>query len=398
MGNEWIEKQVDTYQSFRSEWSPKSRWYHRRPTVSPIVPLIYWNTRESYEGIQDPFGSWGGVPKEVLNRITEEIEKFRGYWESLPKKRGIDNLRWALSNPQRFFSLLHELATAFQFVSKPGIQVEPLFLDAQAVKGKPDILIKTSKKEFAVQCKSEDPSKATQMPYDMFQYFAGIFQRLVEDSNTSYHLTLRLKKNIDLNYTNRIRNRVEKLIKGGLTIPYSWSTSYCDLELTEIRSKSAALSIDQIFRRIKNQRDDPLYQEFVPILDNSTVITNRRGANLFISGRRGKDLEWFIRSVVIKSVNEARTALPLIIAVHLYQDIDFAEFRNRSSIKQQFIPWTDKFFQENQKVAMIFLSSNHELYFPHTVGKNQVGLKFARQGFVIESPEWDHSEVEELGV
>ncbi len=76
LGDIWIEKELDIYQSFRHEWSPKGRWYHRRPTVSPIIPIIYWNTRESFEGIQDPFGSWGGVPKEILNRLTEEIENF----------------------------------------------------------------------------------------------------------------------------------------------------------------------------------------------------------------------------------------------------------------------------------------------------------------------------------
>lgn len=159
LSNEWVERELDAYQRFRDEWSPTARWYHRRPTVSPIVPVLFWNVRKSPEDVQGPFGSWRGVPTEVLNRLTEELEMFRGYWEPLPKKRGTDNLRWALSSPQRYFSLLHELATAFQLASKPNVQVEPLFLDSQAVRGKPDIIVRTSRKEFAIQCKSEDPAR-----------------------------------------------------------------------------------------------------------------------------------------------------------------------------------------------------------------------------------------------
>ena len=86
------------------------------------------------------------------------------------------------------------------------------------------------------------------------------------------------------------------------------------------------------------------------------------------------------------------------MAVYLYQDIDLEEFWNRPSTKQQFKPWTDVFFKENRQVAMIFLSSNHELYSTRPVNESQVGLKHARQGFVIESPEWYHNDIEDLGI
>lgn len=399
LGDSWIEKELDTYQSFRKDWSPKGRWYHRRPTVSPIIPIIYWNTRESIEGIQKPFGSWGGVPIEVLNRLAEEIEKFREYWESLPKKRGVDNLKWALSNPQRFFSLVHELSIAFQFAAKPGVQqVAPLFHDPQATPGKPDIIVRTPKKEFAVQCKSEDPSQAMQLPYDIFQYFAGMYQRLVEDSNNSYNLTLRLKKKIDLGHIYKIRDKLVALIRGNIPAPCPWSTAYCDFELTEIGNRIGAQSVDQIRRRVRGQTGDLLYWEFVPILDNPTNIPHRRAASLFIFGRRGKELGQVIRLAVSKSVKEADTSLPLIIAVHLYQDVDLEEFWNRPSTQQHLKPWTDLFFKQNPHVAMIFLSSNYELYLTRAVSESQIGLKHARKGFVLESPEWDHKDVEDLGI
>lgn len=398
LGSKWVDKELDAYGSFRHMWSPKTRWYHRRPTISPIVPLIYWNTRESVAEIGDPFGYWGGHPKDILQRLVEEMEQFREYWELLPKNRGIENLRWALSSPQRFFSLSHELSVGFQFAVKRGVQVEPLFLDSQSIRGKPDLLVKTSRREFAVQCKSEDPSKASQLPYDLFQYLAGIFQRLVEDSGRSYHLSLHLKKNINIEHVNRIRNRAERLIRRGIATPYPWNTTYCDFGLTEIGSRIGALTIDQVRRRVLNQTGDPLYQEFVGIEDDTLIARDRRLASLFISGRRGKELDWFISTSVIKSIREANTTLPLIIAIHLYQELDFREYQSRPSYKQHLLPWTDNFFKEHPNVAMIFISSNRELYFARGIGDDKIALRHARQGLVLESPEWDHSEVEELGI
>ena len=398
LGSDWVERELDTYRSFRNMWSPKIRWYHRRPTVSPIIPLIYWNTREAIAEIEEPFGYWGGHPKEILGRLVEQLEQFREYWGLLPKNRGIENLKWALSSPQRFFSLSHELTVAFNFAVLSGMQVEPFFLDPRSIRGKPDLVVKTSRHAFSVQCKSEDPSKAGQMPYDLFQYFAGIYQRLVEDSRKSYHLSLYLKKDINIKHVTSIRNRVDKMIHGGITTPYPWNTTYCDFKLTEIGERIGTLTIDQIRRRVLNQPGDPLYQEFVKIEDDTLATRKRRLASLFISGKRGKELDWFISTAVTKSVREANTTLPLIIAVHLYQEIDFREYQNRTSYKGRLLPWTNDFFKAHPNVAMILLSSNRELYLPYDVKDNEITIQHTRNFFVMESPEWDHSEVEELGI
>jgi len=397
LDKKWLEKQLDDYDSFRRSWSPSIRWYHRRPTISPIVPILYWNLRDTFHGFQEPFGFWGGRPEEVLNRLGEEVDFFRTFWESLPNNRGPENLKWALTSPQRFFSISHELTTSHFMASRPEVQVEPLFLDPKSSRGKPDFIVKTPHKEFAVQCKSEDPSAASQLPYDMFQYFAGIYQRLVEDSGKSYHLTLVLKKNLELGHVYKIRNKLATLISKGLTIPYPWSTTYCDFELTEIGKELGTRSINELRRRTLNQKGDPLYHEFVPISDNILNTEGRRGSILFIFGRRGRELYQFIQSAVTKSVQEAKTSLPLIVAIHLYQDIDLEEFWNRSSTQQYLKPWTDEFFKDNLQVAMIYLSSNHEIYIPRLVNEDYVGVKYARQGYVLESPEWDHNDVKELG-
>lgn len=397
LDKKWIEKQLDDYDSFRRSWSPSIRWYHRRPTVSPIVPILYWNIRDTFQGFQGPFGFWGGRPEEVLNRIGEEIDFFRDFWESLPNNRGSENLRWALTSPHRFFSISHELAISHFMASRPGVKVEPLFLDPKSSRGKPDFFVKATNKEFAVQCKSEDPSAASQLPYDMFQYLAGIYQRLVEDSGKSYHLTLVLKKNLELGHVYKIRNKLATLISKGLAIPYPWSTKYCDFELSEIGTKLGTRSINELREMTLSKKGDPLYYEFVTISDKILSTERRRGSILFIFGKRGRELYQFIQSAVIKSVQEAKTSLPLIVAIHLYQDIDLEEFWNRSSTQQNLKHWTDQFFKDNPKVAMIYLSSNYELYIPRLVNKDQVGIKYTKQGYVLESPEWDHNDVEELG-
>lgn len=149
LGQGWVENSLDEYQQFRETWSPESRWHHRLPQVSPIVPMLYWNSRANFDEVDEPdrpvpMGFWGGHPGEVLDRLTEEIQYFESFWRNLPDGRGPRNLVWALTWPQRFFSLAHELATAFSFGSRDGVRVEPLFLDPQASPGKPDFLAHTA--------------------------------------------------------------------------------------------------------------------------------------------------------------------------------------------------------------------------------------------------------------
>ena len=45
---------------------------------------------------------------------------------------------------------------------------------------------------------------------------------------------------------------------------------------------------------------------------------------------------------------------------------------------------------------MIFISSNRELYSARGIGNDKIALKHVRQGSVLESPEWDHSEMESV--
>ena len=166
----WVEETLNEYHQFRMAWSPSGRWFHRPPQVSPIVPLLYWNSRADFDDVvkpvrpYEPMRFWVGHPREVFERLTEEIQHFEGYWRGIPDGRGKSNLAWALKKPLRFFSLGHELATGFFLDVRPGVWVEPHFLDSRSSSGKPDILAHTADRDFAIQCKSHDPTSAGPFP------------------------------------------------------------------------------------------------------------------------------------------------------------------------------------------------------------------------------------------
>lgn len=69
-------------------YDPSYNIMNRLPQLSPIVPMLYWNSRANFDDIDDPhrtlepMGSWGGHPTEVLDRLTEEIQCFEGFWET----------------------------------------------------------------------------------------------------------------------------------------------------------------------------------------------------------------------------------------------------------------------------------------------------------------------------
>lgn len=333
---------------------------------------------------------------EILERLVEEIQFFENDWAAIPDQRGVTQLRWALTDPQRFFSISHELATAFFMAKRPGVTVEPWFLDPQSSRGAPDFIARTATGDFAVQCKSEDPTRRGQLSYDAFQYFAGAFQRMVEDSGKSYHLSIQLKKRLDQRRLDRILTRASRMVRRGVVTPAPWRTADTVLELLEIGAGRGAFSLDAVRRRVLGQPGAPLYQELAPRGLGGPVAA-RRLSSLFVSGERGRELHWVIGAAVESSVKRAATDLSLIVAVHLYQEIDFREYPSRPVLKNDFLPWTDQFFTAHRNLAMIFVSSNYELYLTRDLG-DESGVKHARAGWVLESPVWDHADVAGLGI
>ena len=400
LGEQRVEKSLDEYQRFRETWSPESRWHHRLPQLSPIVPMLYWNSRANFDDVDEPhralepMGFWAGHPKEVLDRLTEEIKYFENYWRDLPDGTGTRNLVWALTRPQRFFSLAHELATAFFFASRDGVRVEPLFLDPQSTAGKPDFLAHTAGRSFAVQCKSHDPTAARQFPYDLWQYFAGVFHRAVHDSGRSVHFGLNLKGKMNEKQVRKIARRASGLVRNGLSTPYPWQNSVGEFQLVDLGEFARPEQLARLRLEAFSARD-PFYDEMVRL--HSMVPGRFRYASLTVTGRRGEDVTEVIRRAVTSATKSGATSNPQIVAVHLYHEIDFATFSERPLVRDQLLPWSNQFFADNPQLAMIFLSSNFESYLLRAVGDG-VGIRHGRNGWVMESPVWDHDQVAALGI
>ena len=397
----WVETTLDEYHDFRASWSPSGRWYHRPPQVSPIVPLLYWNSRADFDDVQgpvrpyEPMGFWAGHPKEVLDRLAEEIQHFEGFWQGIPDGRGKSNLAWALKTPHRFFSLAHELATAFFFDARPRVWAEPLFLDPKSSSGKPDILAHTAERDFAIQCKSHDPTSARHFPYDLWQYFAGVYHRVVQDSGRSIHLDVRLNGRLDDKQVRKLARRVSSLVRKGLSTPWPWKSSIGHFQLTDLGEFPGAENLLRL-RLLAISQTDTFYDEVVPL---PSLVTGRsRYASLTVTGGKGDDVTEVVRKAVILATKAARTAEPLIVAVHLYHEIDFAEFPDRPLVQSNLIPWSNQYFEANPQLALILLSSNFERYGLRLVGEDKVGIGHGRVGWVMESPIWDHSDVEGLGI
>ena len=400
LGDEWVESALDEYDVFRQSWSPEGRWHHRSPNVSPVVPLLYWNSRARFDEVIDPLmpyepmGFWAGDPGEVLDRLTEEIRYFEEYWRDLPDNRGTKNLVWALTSPQRFFSLAHELSTAFFFAHREDVRVDPLFLDPASSAGKPDFLANTPERSFAVQCKSQDPTAARQFPYDLWQYLAGVFHRVVQDSGRSIHFGVHLKGKMDEKQVRKIARRVSTLVRRGLSTPYPWRSKVGEFKLTELGEFPRAELIARLRLEAFSARE-PAYDEMVRI---PTMLDGRfRYASLTVTGGRGEDVTDVIIKAVTSATKSAETSDPLVVAVLLYHQTDFSEFPERPLVREQLLPWSDRFFADNPQLAMIFLSSNFESYFLRPVG-NMVGMRHGRNGWVMESPAWDHKDVAALGI
>jgi len=157
VGRDWLESQLKQYQRFRERYSLPSRWWHRTPDVSPIIPLVFWAKPGPLLPLDSPFGVWRGDPRGILARLIIGIVEFRGYWDQLPGGRGRSRLREVLRHPSTFFGFRHELRLATHLTGS-GYRIVPLFFDPTASKGGADIVVEDGIKTYDIQCKSRNPS------------------------------------------------------------------------------------------------------------------------------------------------------------------------------------------------------------------------------------------------
>lgn len=113
LGNDWCADELAKYKGFRERYSPTDLWSHRFPTMSPIVPLLFQYEYPDYRKSQtSPLGHWYGDPIHYLRQLAGSIFMFEDYWSKLPNDRGIDNIRFKLSEPGQFSGFVFEILVA----------------------------------------------------------------------------------------------------------------------------------------------------------------------------------------------------------------------------------------------------------------------------------------------
>lgn len=192
----------------------------------------------------------------------------------------------------------------------------------------------------------------------------------------------------------KIAKRVHGLVRNGVSTPYPWQNAVGELQLVDLGEFPRHEQLASLRLKAFSVRH-PFYDEVVRL--PSMVPGRSRCASLTVAGGRGEDVTEVIRKTVTAAAKAGATSDPLIIAVHLYHEIDFSTFSERPLVRDRLLPWSDKFFADNPQLAMIYLSSNFETYIPRAVG-DMVGVRHGRNGWVLESPVWDHDQVAALGI
>lgn len=380
----WLSGQFQRYEDFRARFGCASRWWHRPPKMSPIVPLFYW----PFIGLRDlpdePMGVWRGDPEKALGRLLGRIMEFIDYWDSLPNGRGRTNLRYMLRSPSRFFAFLHEVRLATH-IKLSGYHVEPLFFDPRSDKGSPDLIVRDGDLSYDVQCKALNPSEATDLPYDLFQFLAGVFARLVEESGRSYFLFLHLKKKLDVKAAYSLCGELRELVTPGLTTSGRFESDIWQVQLVELGYGPGEVTVETARQMALNSPGDPLYIEVADLSATGASDSAPRVSGCFVSGERRRGLEHFVFSEAQSAAADHTGDNPLIVSVSAYQETDMSAYLNGPSVGQVFRDWTARFFARHPQTALLLISANYQRYLELEGGDTALGTKY----LVVESPQWE---------
>jgi len=385
-GSDWITAQIDKYKDFRSSHSPEGSWSHRPPSMSPVIPLVYWSSDEPYDPTYEPYmGYWWGEPKSILGRLAAQIRDFQEYLTNLPENRGLKNIRWLLRTPSRFASFDHEVRTASTYKMRTPYLVEPRFLDPSSEKGEPDIILRKEEQTFNVQCKSMDPSVSASMSYDLFNYLIGCLARINQDFDIHSCLTLNIeddevainRRDVDIILAQIKESLINRSILIGLR-PFSKGTFTFHKELSTKRQAS------HLSDKLTMWEHGHLFQERRSIPSRAlssyklTTVCN-------ISGGTYPSFEDFVYPRLEQSAKDAPKTNPLIICLHVYLPVDIHSYVKSTRIQKRVLPDLGNFFDRYRHVCLVLISSYAQQ--PFLVGENTQMV--ATPAWELESQYWN---------
>jgi hypothetical protein len=382
-GSAWMTEQLAKYSAFRQTSSPNGHWSHRPPMMSPVIPLVYWGSRELYLPTNEmPMGYWFGEPKSILGHLATMLIEFSDYWKSLPKNIGLKNIRWFLRTPGRFASFEHEIRTASTYMVQTPYQVEPRFFDPGSGRGEPDIVLTKNGKKFNVQCKAMDPTKSSDVPFDLFEYLVGCIGRLCQDYDCHGYLTMHLQEALnkslaktDMDYVIDI---VRELLKGGGKA----ASGVCPGGKFTFNSSPSKKSFPQhLWSQFTMWQGSYLFRERRTIRSGE----HRKSAvACSVMGGKFPSFESYLYPKLEEAARDAPKTDPLIICLHLYPPVPVYDYQRNSAVQKRVIPALERFFERNRHVCLILISSNAQLPIPLSSTKQTI----LTPAWEVESQYW----------
>lgn len=382
----WVGDQLAKYAAFRQSHSTENDWSHRPPSMSPVIPLIYWCSHEPYVLTNEPYmGYWSGEPMSILGRLVTHILDFKDYWENLPNDLGLNNIRHALKSPSRFASFEHETRTADIYRFRTQYRVKPCFLNPQAKKGEPDIILQKDSKTFNVQCKAMDPSISASMPFELFRYLMGCLCRISQDHDIHGYLTVNIeehmkssitRKDVDLilaSLREQLRNNlsivgVQPFTAGNFTFHYEPSRKR---RPTHLSNQFIMWNKGYLFRERR-------------IVLSKVSKTYRLTIVCQVSGRVFPSFESYAYPRFEEAAREGPKNTPLIVCLHLYPPVPVHNYQWNPQVQKKVVSDLNKFFDRNRHVCLLLISSNDQLALP--ISENEAVV--LTPAWEIESPYW----------
>ena len=383
-GSEWITEQLTRYSTFREANSPNGYWSHRLPSMSPVIPLVYWGSRDVYVPTNEmPMGYWFGEPKSILGRLAAQVNDFSDYWKKLPDNVGINNIRMFLRTPGRFASFEHEVRTASTYMARTPYHVEPRFFDPRSGPGEPDVVLIKDGKRFNVQCKAMDPTKSSHVSFDLFQYLVGCVGRICHDHDSHGFLTIHLEESLnkplvrhDLDY---VIKAVHKLLEQSDNA--AGSASCPGGKFTFKSSPSKQSFPPHLWSQFSMWQDGYLFRE------RRTIPRGSHGQSVLacsIVGGKIPSFESYLYPKLEEAAKDAPKANPLIISFHLYPPVPVYDYQRNPAVQKRVIPALKKFFERNRHVCLILISSYAQLPMPISKTKQTI----LTPAWEVESQYW----------
>lgn len=364
LGDDWCKNQLADYQRFREYSSPTDLWSHRYPNISPIVPLLYHHENVKDKGDHPPLGHWYGDPIHYLKQLAAAVFMFEDYWSQLPDNMGMSNIQYKLTNADQFNGFVFELLVAVdsKVYTYANYTTEPSFFDPKAAEGGADIIVKKGTEEIAIQCKTRNPLAALDMSFDMFHYVFGCFYRLVCDSGYSYKITLNVKRKLENADISRLLEVLRGAIKAGLEIPKHAEDNAYDIKLSRLDIAVRGISSDAIHRLLAREKAN-LFTEiggFSPYGKQADRFN--RVAILSVSASRRESIEKSIVNIVSRAAREARVNGPLILAIHLFEYIEWETYLGSVTNQKSLDNKLDPILKSYPNIKSISVSSNRQQY------------------------------------